>query len=511
MNPMKKSFSVAALILALAGSLSPGVGRAQSVATKGYEEAQKAFRSRDYQEAARLFYLTVVGSTGDVQKKAEFGLAESLKKLRLHYGAAYFYSRMVATGPTNDFFRLSLSELGHINSRKPLGKASIYGLFGSKVNPLVVPPKARGFYFFYKGLKFFEDKNVTAARAEFLRVPASSSYYATAQYYLGVIMTITGDTDGAMGAFTRVIRKSSSEEMRELAIMNMARVNYEKKNYRKAFQFYSQIQRDSDLWLQSIFEGAWAFFMIQKHNNTLGNLHTIHSPFFENRFFPESYILEAISYLRLCRYGQVKDALKRFQERYKPTFSDLNSLLKKYKNQPEAFFNLIRQYRAVGRLSEQKAALEVIDNISRSDAYKEAILVVRRLDQEKTLLGRYGGKWEFSGLGEVLRNSYDRRKAATIQTVGSDLFNAAVQQFRYLRDLSDQTGLINIEMLSGRTDQLRANLTQDSTKVDGIQWGEGMRPLNLKQELEYWPFEGEYWEDELGGYVYNIDSKCGGS
>jgi hypothetical protein len=30
----------------------------------------------------------------------------------------------------------------------------------------------------------------------------------------------------------------------------------------------------------------------------------------------------------------------------------------------------------------------------------------------------------------------------------------------------------------------------------------------LNQTLEYWPFEGEYWEDELGFYVYNLDSLC---
>jgi hypothetical protein len=35
-----------------------------------------------------------------------------------------------------------------------------------------------------------------------------------------------------------------------------------------------------------------------------------------------------------------------------------------------------------------------------------------------------------------------------------------------------------------------------------------MQELNVTQDLEYWPFEGEYWEDELGGYVYNLDSKC---
>jgi hypothetical protein len=88
------------------------------------------------------------------------------------------------------------------------------------------------------------------------------------------------------------------------------------------------------------------------------------------------------------------------------------------------------------------------------------------------------------------------------------LFNQSVQQFRYLKDLSDQTRLINLEMYSGRTDQLRSKFNSENAVTDGTQWGDGMKPLNLKQELEYWPFQGEYWEDELGGYVYNIDSNC---
>jgi hypothetical protein len=113
-----------------------------------------------------------------------------------------------------------------------------------------------------------------------------------------------------------------------------------------------------------------------------------------------------------------------------------------------------------------------------------------------------------SGLADVLRVSYENRRKATIRVAGEVLFAQAVQQFRYLRDLSDQTRLINLEMLSGRTDQLRARFNPEQQQNDGTSWGEGMKPLNLKSEIEYWPFEGEYWEDELGGYVYNIDSKC---
>ena len=25
----------------------------------------------------------------------------------------------------------------------------------------------------------------------------------------------------------------------------------------------------------------------------------------------------------------------------------------------------------------------------------------------------------------------------------------------------------------------------------------------------YWPFDGEYWRDELGYYLYSIQSQCG--
>ena len=482
-----------------------------------YNEAQAAFKAKDFINSARLFYSLAIATEGGLKQKAEYGLAESLKRSGFPYSAAFFYARIVAQGEKSDFFRFALDSLGDINAEFPLGRSAISNIFSAKVNPLQVPPGARGFFFFYKGLELFDSAGtgvlnggqaVAAAKSEFERVPSGNPYYARAQYYLGVILTVLKDTDGALGAFNRVLRVANSEGLRQLATMSLARVYYEKKDYRRAFSNYSQIARDSDLWLQTLFEGAWAFFMIQKHNNSLGNVHTIHSPFFENRFFPETYILNAITYLRLCRYPNLRENLRKFQERYKPTFADLNNLLKKYNSNPEAFFNLIAKYRNSGKLGEYQAATEVIDAISRSDAYKEAALVVRGFEKEAGLLRGLGTRWEVSGLSDILRNSFETRKRSTIQSAGQVLFNQAVQQFRYLKDLSDQTRLINLEMYSGRTDQLRSRFNSETVVTDGTQWGDGMKPLNLKQELEYWPFQGEYWEDELGGYVYNIDSKC---
>jgi tetratricopeptide (TPR) repeat protein len=482
-----------------------------------YNEALRLNKNGDFVNAARLFYQLHVSSTGDTKLKSEFGLADSLRRLGLEYSAAFFFSRIVAQGPKSDFFQLSLQALSQINAKTPLGRASISGLFANKIDPLQVPEKARGFYFFYRGVEVFEsgknqssnsNNTVLQAKAEFDRVPADSPYFAQAQYYLGVISSVTKDSDAALTHFNRVAKSASSDVMKQLAIMNIGRSFYEKKDFKKAFQYYSQIDRDSDLWLQSIFEGAWAFFMIQKHNNSLGNVHTLHSPFFVNRFFPESYILNAITYLRLCRFNALKQQLQRFQERYKPTFVDLKGLLSKYNNQPAAFFSVIGRYNSTNQMKEFTAATEVIDSVSRSDAFRESKSVVNGLDTELQELRKYGAKWELSGLADVLRTSFDQRKSETTARAGEDLFAQAVQQYRYLRDLSDQTRLINLEMLSGKTDELRSKFNSESIVNDGTQWGEGMKPLNLKQQLEYWPFEGEYWEDELGGYVYNIDSSC---
>jgi hypothetical protein len=67
--------------------------------------------------------------------------------------------------------------------------------------------------------------------------------------------------------------------------------------------------------------------------------------------------------------------------------------------------------------------------------------------------------------------------------------------------------LIVAEMQLGKLANLRSMIKvgDDERKVQFIG---GMQKLNINQTLEYWPFEGEYWEDELGFYVYNMASKC---
>ncbi|MCX6118185.1 MAG: hypothetical protein NT027_11635, partial [Proteobacteria bacterium] len=365
-------------------------------ASANYQMAQQLMAKRDYQGAAAQYFLAYSSPRNASEKiYAEWGLGKSLQAQGFYYSASKYYSDIVRRGPrpANVFFRKALEEMGAINAVASLGQSHVVQLFrGGKVPAEQLPGPARGFYFYFMGADAYGEGKFEQAAAMFKRVP-SGPYYAKAQFHLGVISNRQGAHSRAISYFEAVRSKAGDDEwLREMTNLNIARVHYETKNFTEALQHYALIPRESDNWLEAIFESAWAFFLMTKHNNVLGNIHTLHSPFFENRFFPESYILQAITYLRLCRFEEVQTGLEKFRDRYKPVFKDLGGLLKEYQTKKTGLFNLIYEYRN-GSLRSFKSAWAILDSLSRTDSFKEAALTVKLADRELARLSQVGGKW----------------------------------------------------------------------------------------------------------------------
>jgi len=404
--------------------------------------------------------------------------------------------------------------LADIQGRVPLGRATLSPVLEAlnKIgSPASIPSEAQGFFFFYSGLDAFEKTDLSGAVAHFNRVPSHSRTYPLAQYYLGLGNTLQGRLPEAINNFDRSYQASQGKgEVGQLSVMAKARIYYEQSKMADALNTWAKIPRNSPLWVQSLFEGSWAFFTIQKHNNALGNLHTVLSPFFENRFFPEVYILQAIIYLNLCYDDRVALSLRKFVERYSGSVRDLNGLLRQYKGQSGNYFKFVTNYARSKTLSEFRGALPMVDSVSRSEAFRESYRVMQGLSRENSMVkARLQEVWRNSGLAAALTQSYEERQKIVGVQAGKTLFMQTVDQAKYLSDLVDQTKLISVQRSVQATDQLRSELEKvPQSKKDEV-WGEGMKPLDLSREIEYWPFEGEYWEDELGGYVYNIPSQCG--
>lgn len=287
--------------------------------------------------------------------------------------------------------------------------------------------------------------------------------------------------------------------------MNIARVNYEIKRFPEAISYYGQIPRDSENWLDAIWEASWAFFFMEKFNNSLGNIHTIHSPFYDNRFYPEAYILQSITFLRMCRYDQVKESMRRFKDRYQPVFGDVKGMLNRFKGDPKGFFKYVYDYRK-GDLNSYRKAEEIVKKLSQVDSFKEAMDTIRFSDRELNALRNYR-EWQASGLLDSLNQFLESKKSAAVLDAGQRMYREGATYYTTLLELSNQTKLIVAEMQLGKLASLRAliKVTGEDRKTQFIG---GMQKLNINQTLEFWPFEGEYWEDELGFYVYNMASRC---
>lgn len=477
-----------------------------------FQQASAYFQRRDFVNAAGAFYNAYTSARSAPEKaKAEWGLAQSLHKLEFYYSASKYYSTIVRRGPkaTNPFFRLAMEELGQINSRIPLGQSHVVALFKEQIPPSAVPGPARGFYYYYSGLESFGNGQQEKAYQQLERVPSGSTYYARSLFYMGVIANISGQQSKAVDLFQRVRRLAGNnlqgDFARELANLNIARVKYEQKNYREALSYYSLIPRDSDNWLQALFEASWTFFMLEKHNNTLGTIHTIQSPFFEDRFFPETYILQSVTHLRLCNIPEVKNSIRMFKGRYQSIFNDIRAMNRQYAGKPMGFYKLVQQYRN-GSLTEFRQAWAILDSLSRTDVYKEAAETIRFSDRELARLGQMD-RWQSFGLTDELSKFLRAKKKVAAEDGGARLYKKSKEFYGYLKELSEQTVRINAELLLKNLDKMRRELNIPVKEKKGDFIG-GLQPLKLGQRLEYWPFEGEYWEDELGYYVYNIESKC---
>ncbi len=486
-----------------------------SIAVADLRQAEALMVKKDYMNAAPIFYQAYsLARTQMERSRAELGLARTLEAAGLEYSASKYFSLIArrGPGPGNPFFAESLDALGRINDRVSLGRSHVVQLFQKEVDPSQVPGKARGFYFYFKGIEAFDRKQYDKAQEFLTRVTAGSIDYPKAQFHLGVIANLNGDSARAVSAFERSISEAKGPEssfLKEQANLNLARVYYEKKDFRKSMRYYAEIPRRSDNWLQAMFESSWAFFLIQKFNNTLGNIHTLHSPFFENRFFPETYILQSITFLRLCRFTQVKKSLSEFRERYKGIFRSLSQTINENQQEPAKFYSLVKNYRVGGRDGGDIAP--ILDSLSRTDTYRDASYTIAAADSETSKLSRAPSSWRSTGLIDELNDFLSKKKFAAANDSGKRMLNNARNSYSYLQDLSNQTRFINLDMQLGKIDKLRGELNVTQSNDRTVNFIGGLQELEVGQDLEYWPFEGEYWEDELGGYVYNLDSKCGAS
>lgn len=283
--------------------------------------------------------------------------------------------------------------------------------------------------------------------------------------------------------------------------IHIARLKYRKKNYKQALKEYDKIDKNSYLWPYLLLEKAWAYYYLEDPNRALGLLVTYRSPLLSSYFLPESEVLAALAYHKLCLWDDSLKVIDQYYNVYKERSDKLKSLLISHKESHTYFLkmmlspieevedanpfirNLLTQVRkrvkySVDLVNFNKSreelrkwkALEKHTNLSKKITKQVHYQVGWRTKQ----LNHYIKKQMFSFINEIHRFSYE-------------MFN------------------IRLEALSSKRDEVYKSELAGDTEQRSRGSEKNIRRLSTEH---FYSFTGEFWADELGDYSFGLKSQC---
>jgi tetratricopeptide (TPR) repeat protein len=348
-------------------------------------------------------------------------------------------------------------------------------------------------------------------------VAPGSEWYSKAKYLEGLAYVESGKLNNAVQTFADLSDAEKGKGVNHInrvgALMGLARVYYQQQNWDAAIDIYRQIPRDSELWHDTLFEMSWAQMRAAQFRNVLSNFHSLHSPYYEDFYIPESLLLRAIVYLYICQYDEMEKTLDLFDHIYKPVLADLTNFLKAY-SKPLTYYDEVAIQQdnfedlKKNRDNRRKFAIPflVARHIMQEGDYSRVRSYIMAIRKEMSTLGEQPKDWQNSEIGQYAGKLLKGRLNNARKVAGVYVRNHVNNIRKDLAQLFEQHGFARFEMFSGRKETIKKQIAgKDLAKnVDG----DTERDFYIQNGYEYWTFQGEYWLDEIGNYHYLGTQSC---
>src|SRR5438270_783596 len=294
---------------------------------------------------------------------------------------------------------------------------------------------------------------------------------------------------------------AAAAERRDKAYLQLARLAYQRGDDALATNLYDRVGRGAPQWLDALFEASWAHFRRSEDEKALGNLLTLHAPFFQERFFPESFILKALLLYENCRYADARAALADFQRRYQPLHDGLAQALAGIPT-PQAAAELLARGPVGVQQAVPAAAREEVARIEQASDLRGALAAAAQLAQEIDSIDRRRDAFRASELVARVAPPARQARARLLETAGRRLMTRLDHERATLRELLGQSLRLSYE-IAGREKELATSGPDAALSAQPHR-----DPPQVGYDEELWPFQGEYWRDELGSYRYQLGRRC---
>lgn len=365
-------------------------------------------------------------------------------------------------------------------------------------------------------------------------------------------------------------RNMATSNIRALTSVNLARMYFAQKQYDKALEHYMKVPKDHALWVQALIEQGWTQLALEDFSGAIGNMYSLHSPYFKAVYQPESFVVRTIGYLNICQYGDAYKSLSFLEKDYRTWSERLNEYLKT-KTGPQDVYNTVKNYvrgkstdnvdgvpfqvwRELARrkdfLNQQTALNDKQDEVRRYEGVNEKIKAEKagiraQAEQAKKRFDHY--------LAQIKKNQGDRSQIAKVDVWKTNLKDEkeATMGYRYKLMILEQSraGYLDFqaksqsvvdsetqiltartaEMLQKRAEGMKEEMRLVLDNNEFLRYevfagsGENIRyqvsggevtganriPASIKPtKMMNWSFDGEFWEDEIGSYRSGLHNSC---
>ena len=334
------------------------------------------------------------------------------------------------------------------------------------------------------------------AQREASAVAKDSDAFPQAQYVAGLLAQRAAP-ESAVAIFNGVLSdRRSSGELRELSHLALARTLYGLRRYADASTDYAKLPRFSRHWDEALFEGAYADFMRGDPGAALGRLQSLHSPHLSDEFAPESENLAAIVYHQHCLWPEVRIALKRFDMIYLPMRDQVRAVLTR-DPAPAALLA------ALDGKGDIRLPDPVRHHLRKNERVESMLAYAAKVDAEERRI-RSDAELSRSDLGKELLEIVGRHRELTFDVTAKFVRNRLEDLAHLIDVLEGDKDVIAFEATKGEKGFVEKDV--DAKKI--LAKETLYRPEQPATGHEYWPFDGEYWPDEIGYYRATIKDAC---
>ncbi|MFH1132815.1 MAG: hypothetical protein V1754_15890 [Pseudomonadota bacterium] len=483
-------------------------------ASKTMEKALKLYESRDYYSASIELHKVIEGETGDSDAnihRAEFWMGKTLYHLNFFSASLSYFDRIVQKGVGHRYFSATLKWLASLSRQLPesVGILKKVGKYDRVQLEEPALEKIKYELFYLLGRYHYTEGNFKEAISLFTEVPPSSPFFARAKFMEGITYVRTYQAKPAAAAFKALLRTAidapATHEIKrfeELAKISLARVFYSVNQFDLSIKYYDQIEPETYNWLESLFEASWAHFRANHYGKALGNIHTLNAPYFNDRFFPESHILKAVVYWKHCLWGRSEEAIREFTAKYPPLLKAIKEIVKTHKDPTEFYSYTVKIRNKKTRLSEEVGRL--VRSVLADRTLRKTFEYVEELERELKQVKGADPAWKATAIAGVVLQDLMLQKSLAERDAG-DLAQRRIRRlFKEVTELHKQALKAEYEIISGQKNELEATVRKELVLPADV------RPPDIQPDDEHllWPFDGEYWRDELGYYRYKIVSRC---